>query len=266
MQTTREGRQREGSVRARQLWEEAIAAKGGRDRLYAVRSFVVSSISKYHHAPRGIPGDHTESLFVLPDKWWEWVDHRPGSFGLWIFTFDFGKPVGWDVGSDAPRARKMTTSRDVPRADDPYQIYDPSAGVQFLNNKKKFAERQILYLMETRNIRPTPVNVRTASLGSTKLDVVEARVDDEKVEFYLDQHTHLAARVAFTTKTEYGDYVEAIRLDDYREVAGIQMPHKVRWGDDEENRTSYQINVDYDESIFERPPTIDMGPEAWKKR
>src|SRR5437899_8955045 len=42
---------------------------------------------------------------------------------------------------------------------------------------------------------------------------------------------------------------------------GIMMPQRVAWGSDEENKTSYQINVNYDPGIFERAPTIHMRSE-----
>jgi hypothetical protein len=30
--------------------------------------------------------------------------------------------------------------------------------------------------------------------------------------------------------------------------------------------TSIQLDVEYDERIFERPPSIEAGPEAWRAR
>lgn len=265
--TTITGLQNGGSLRAKQMWEEAIAAKGGRERLHGVKTLLVSSVSKYHKAPKGISGDHTESLYVLPDKWWEWIDSRPGSFGLSTLTFDFGKPVGWEIYTGLSSAQPISTKRDTPRPDDPYQIHDPSAGVKFANKRNEFTERQVLYLMETRCTAPTPLKVRTASIRGTELDVIETRIGNERVDFYLDRGTHLAVRVIFTTRIESTgrDYVEVIELGDYTNVDGIQMPRGVSWARDEENRTSYQINVDYDLGIFEHPPTIDMDPEAWKK-
>jgi hypothetical protein len=56
---------------ARALWEKAIIAKGGRDQLYTVNSFVLS----YQETVRNFLGiavhrGFVERLYVFPDKSW----------------------------------------------------------------------------------------------------------------------------------------------------------------------------------------------------
>jgi hypothetical protein len=253
--------------KAKKLWEDAIAAKGGRDRLYAVRNFVVSSRSKYLKAPRDIRVSHFEDFYVLPDQWWNWADYRPGAFGLNIITVDFSRKIAWEMIDKWKTAQPISTEINRPRPDDPYQIYDPDAGMQFASLHKSFREAQITYLMETRWVKPIPSSTGSEKIGSVKVDVVETIVNDYKVDFYLSQVTHLPLRVVIKTRIESSgrDFVRVIRLDDYVGVDGIQMPQRVSLGSDDVNQTRYQINVDYDESIFKRPPTIDMGAEAWKR-
>lgn len=54
------------------------------------------------------------------------------------------------------------------------------------------------------------------------------------------------------------------RLDYYVDIGGIKMPQIVNCGE-KENQTAYRFNVDYDESIFERPPiSADAKPDAWR--
>lgn len=48
------------------LWELAIKAKGGRERLYAARNMVAAYDDKTNVA-----------LNVFPNKAWEWTDNRP---------------------------------------------------------------------------------------------------------------------------------------------------------------------------------------------
>lgn len=251
--------------RANDLWEQTICAKGGREKLHAVRSLVVSSRSKYLEGPEDIRGDHTESLFVLPDKLWQWVDSRPGAFGLNISVLDFARPIGWELSDRWRSALRITTKPDAP-PNPGSPAYIPNADSQFRFIKQRFLEEQLIYLMETKFLKPTLVGARRLKLGSRELDVIEGSLERERVEFYLDPKSHLPLRIAFITRLESGrDYVDVIRLSDYEDVDGIQMPQRVSWGTDEDNRTSYRINVDYDPAIFERPPRIDMGLEAWKR-
>jgi hypothetical protein len=50
-------------------------------------------------------------------------------------------------------------------------------------------------------------------------------------------------------------------LSEYADVDGIQMPHKI-----EDIPQRYRFNVDYDEALFEVPPTVEAGPEAWRPK
>jgi len=64
--------------RAETLWEEAIRAKGGRERLHSIESFVISSTIDVHVIDPGFgsksPGGHvdqeTERLYAMPGKAW----------------------------------------------------------------------------------------------------------------------------------------------------------------------------------------------------
>src|SRR5258705_4079770 len=58
---------------AERIWELAIQAKGGRERLYSVNNMVISSFGK---------NIRLEDFFIFPDRSWSWVDQRPSVFGL----------------------------------------------------------------------------------------------------------------------------------------------------------------------------------------
>ncbi len=264
---------------AERLWEQAITAKGGRERLYAIRNFVVSSNSRFRFSPRPDVAERIreESLYVLPGKWWNFEDYRPGKMGYRINVLDFDLAIRWTTGP----------GRKIPQP--PTQDLDKAVLEDF---RYRFRQAQFLYLLETRWAKPTLVDARSDSIGPNKFDVVETVIakremrrgvlerssrrlqaeviDDERevrADVYLDRKTHLPVRIAIDVKAARGsgkgemDYV--CRLDDYVDIGGIQMPQRVNCGD-EENRTSYQFNVDYNESIFEHPPTQDMKPDAWR--
>ncbi len=58
---------------AERVWELAVQAQGGRDKLLSIRNEVVITKERGHI---------TESLFVFPNKWWNWDDLRPTMFGV----------------------------------------------------------------------------------------------------------------------------------------------------------------------------------------
>jgi hypothetical protein len=43
------------------------------------------------------------------------------------------------------------------------------------------------------------------------------------------------------------------------------MPHVIVMEDGHKEYSDVKTNVEYDETIFTRPPSIDAGPHAWMK-
>lgn len=268
-------------LKAESLWEQAITAKGGRERLYAIRNFVVSSKSRFRLSPRPdvAAGIAEESLYVFPDKWWNFFDYRPGKMGYGINLLDFERGIRWY----ASPGKKVPLP---PRPDSDKAVLE--------DFKYRFRQAQFLYLLETKWAKPTFIGARTDSIGLKTYDVVETVIaeremrrlvregptkrmrveviDDERevrADFYLDRKTHLPVRIAIDGRAARGsgkgEMDNVCRLDDYVDIGGIQMPHKVNCLDGD-NQTSYQFNVNYDESIFAHPPTSDMKPDAWRVR
>src|SRR5829696_3598781 len=75
--------------RAKLVWEQAVEAKGGRDRLYSINNTVIVSrgvlrFDLFRSTPTVL-----ESLFVFPNKLWYWNDMRPSVFGLTINMYNY---------------------------------------------------------------------------------------------------------------------------------------------------------------------------------
>src|SRR5438128_1874860 len=79
---------------AKQLWEMAIAAKGGRERLYAAKSIAITQ----HFSKRGA----STELCVFPDKFWFWEDRRPGELGLGAGITNFERNLSYFVVGHLP--------------------------------------------------------------------------------------------------------------------------------------------------------------------
>ena len=225
---------------ARALWEQAIIAKGGRDQLYSVNSLVLS----YRETVRNFLGivvhrGIVETLYVFPDKLWGWDDGLPPPFRRSILSVDLERNVRCSVsGSGTPVCG-------------PAKQRGGSA-----SENEGLLQAQYLYLMETRWVRPIPVDV---TKSESKFDVLHTRLGDKRIDYFLDRKTHLPMRVAVfngnrdkpTLTAEFSDYVR---------VGAIQMPGKQK-----RTRISLQINPAYDESIFTRLPSLTAGPHAWQR-
>src|SRR5687768_15566840 len=117
---------------ARKVWERAITAKGGRERLRGIRSFVVTSELKPSGftRPEVVPREYLEFLVVLPNRLWQFHDYRPGLMGAGGMMWDGERGQTW--GSNG---------RPAP------QMYEDCL--------YRFNQLQFLYLMETTRVSPT---------------------------------------------------------------------------------------------------------------
>jgi hypothetical protein len=231
------------------LWERAIAAKGGRERLHAVESVAISGVSG---------GAQDEALLVLPSKLWDWNDERPTVFGLWLQVTDLDR--GWSQfvseNSGDPLAPGKPTDAMV----------------------EQIRMIQVLTFMETRWVRPNLDGARTIRPVFRRLPVIDAHVQDQRYEFQLDPKTFLPKRIVVRTPApprnvpfdEPYTMEEVYTLGAYREVAGLQLPHEisgpigrigpriVKW------KYTYELNVEYDPQIFRTPPSLAGGRKAWR--
>jgi hypothetical protein len=224
------------------LWEQAIAAKGGREQLHQVTNLVMS----YRETVRNFLGfavhqGVVERLYVFPNRSWGWDDGLPPPFRL---------STSW---LDVEQNRRCT-------------IYAGSAAPICGPAKQKgspadegITQVQYLYLMETKWVKPTPISVTKGNIGLKQVDVLHTRFDDKRVDYFLDRKTHLPVRVAVFYK-ESERAMLMFDFSDYVTVNGIQMPGRQKKG-----KINFQINAAYDENIFTRSPSVEAGPKAWQR-
>jgi len=238
---------------AERLWELAIVAKGGRERLYNVKNLQISIREKVWYHLRRVPFIE-EDLYVLPGKSWEWNDQRKTIFGFSLKVSDYDQRLSrWYT--DQGKGGTIGTPVDWVRGKASLvTLYDI----------------QLRYFMETKWVKPIPVSVQQGKVGRKSVDVVQTIVkgyptkdgtDEERIAFALDQKTHLPLQVIYYTITFGKEYSGAVSLSDYVDVDGIQMPSKV-YG----LQSTYQINVDYDGQIFVGEPNVKAGIQQWMKK
>jgi hypothetical protein len=248
--------------RAVALWEEAIRAKGGHERLRSVQSLLISSTVDVQ-AQRWSGATEAERLYVMPGRVWRYT-----------YTSDLRVSVDATVINNE---RNFCAATLWPGSSGvlPLSTCLPTTPLQYL------LQDPIIYLMETNWVRPVPVGARTEGKGRKQLDVVETEVGKLRVDFYLNRKTRLPVRLV----TEwYGGITQAtgplglmtVELDDYADVNGILMPRRVtrkpRIGEasvtevsrEDTERARYLFNVTYNPSIFDGPAPKNVKRGDWK--
>jgi hypothetical protein len=235
-------------LEARQLWERAVTAKGGRERLRKIGSIYVRTILSH--------GDRTFCLYVFPDYSFEysyWSDRESTS----IEVYNHKRAITWWLPSTTNVAQAIPRER---RGD------DPSSNII----------AQFLYLMVTNWMDPKPLGVRKERLGLKRVDVIEVDANGWPVDYYLDPKTLLPIQVVSEYSFmahEKGEKQQVIKLDDYAPIDGVMMPRKLsysytypnareRWTES----VSYELNPAYDSQFFEHPPTPRTLPDSWRAK
>jgi hypothetical protein len=93
--------------------------------------------------------------------------------------------------------------------------------------------------------------------------VVRTRFEGRTVDFYLDRGTRLPLKVALVDESNGKEYMYQT-LSDYATIDGIELPLKVDTRGSGNLPNSYQLNVEYDEQLFEHPPSALSRPDAWR--
>lgn len=230
---------------AERLWELAIKAKGGRERLLGVENLLVQQGKPYDESLKGRNVGYQVSLFVFPYKAWGWNDQRPSVFGLDVGMRNYGTGMYYNMTPDDP-AKNLKQLSPSTKQGIPYDSF------------------HLIYFMETRWIKPIPLKARKGKSHNKLADVVEVSANGQHWEFYLDTESHLPFQLNFFTVTN-GKETEGdpYYLSDYTEVDGIKVPQNVVREYSEKSPSKVQINVNYDESIFAAPTKLEDGPNAW---
>lgn len=228
---------------AEQIWEQTIAAKGGRGRLYAVRNMLISSRAEYATHLFKKNQNRREELFVFPNKYWFWDDYRPDVFGLTMEMYNYDSRMSYAITQD--------------------DLHPPEP-ITDTHRNKALRNVQLAYLLETKWLKPALVKASTGRIGLRAVDIVQTTVEGERVDFAFDRETHLPVRVSYYNIVDSKTYIDVQSFSDYTEIDGIKVPLTHKYDDGTEDKSTIRFNVEYNEDIFIKPPPIEAGPEAWK--
>jgi hypothetical protein len=241
--------------RAQQIWEQAVSAKGGRARLEAVQNLLISVSGEYATAAGKQNSLRTETLFVFPNKIWRWMDYRPDVFGLTVESYNFDTGVKYVVNSD----RSPAVAHAIGSSE---SVTDHSYGV-------------LSYLLETRWLRPNLLSVTSQSIDSHMVDIVHTVLRSQipgfmdqsrYIDFAFDRHSHLPLRVTYSHEQNEKEVVDLVEnFSDYQEINGIKFPRKAEVSGSVES-ISIKVNEEYNRDLFESPPSVAAGVEAWRPK
>ena len=228
------------AARARELWEKAIIAKGGREQLSKVKTLHIS----YTETTRNFFGivvhrGLVNSIYDFPNRMWSWDDGLPPPFHLSVGWLDIeqNKRCIFYQGAADPICGPVT------------QTTSPAEGITHV---------QYLYLMESRWVKPEPIAVSTGRVGLKKVEIIQTRFQDRVINYSLDRKTNLPVRIEVfykgTTRVMW-----TVDLSAYALVDGIQMPTKRSSA-----KINFEINPSYNVSLFKDLPSIAAGPDVWK--
>ncbi|HWR37705.1 MAG TPA: hypothetical protein VN622_17725 [Clostridia bacterium] len=233
---------------AKKVWESVIAAKGGRDRLHAVRT-----------------------LGVRLDGGRDWYQ---------LYAFEFPSKVWKRTGPDEPVVKVLDGERGTGAFVGRHfkKLHSPRKGqvevsIAAINpeNVKLSVEAEVCYavvhfLLETAWRRPEIVALdETVRLGKPVL-VVYVNDCFGGAAYVIDPVTKLPSEYINFDVRRIGDKLPPLpqasrssvgRLDNYVAIDGIMLPGRT-YG--REGKMTYEVNRDYPESLFHTAPTLsDWG-------
>lgn len=237
-------------IEAEQLWEKMIEVKGGREKLHSINNLMWSIGEK--------PEDTAIYLEVYPNKHWDWVRLKSFHNTMWVRMSNMENCEWFIAGYTSFNSEKVSEEECQ------------------LNRLKNLQEASI-FLLETKWLQPKPIRVTRHKINREEFDVVETLIPAnneglfERMDFYIDPKSLLVQRVLEYYKGKPSGFN---LFKDYVSVDGIKMPvysasylyrhwnEKIRLKSS--TKMKWNFNVEYNEQIFEKPPSVKAGADAWK--
>jgi len=246
----------ETQQQARRLWEQAIAAKGGRERLYAIQSMSISQRAYYKRQTFTLPVKYetllsknevrTVSLDVFPNKFWNCEDYRPDVFGVIMHMYNYESGMKYVLTLGDPVHPLEPIERNETRESRTYGL--------------------VAYLLETTWLKPTPVTASIGNIGRQQVDIVQTILTGKRIDFAFDRETHLPVQVSYYSVSNGQTFVTTVALSDYVEVKGIKVAQIVQMDEGTKYRQTVQFDVEYDPDIFTKLPNFEAGLNAWRPK
>jgi hypothetical protein len=216
-----------------EVWEQAVKAKGGRERLHNVHSLAIYM----KPADVRLSGPATNWLCVFPDRYFEFVGRGSGTQRA-IVVDGSADRAAMDITGVPRNARHLTS-----------------------NEQDRLVLNQLVFLLESAWLKPQPVEVRHNIL------VVQAGGNSFKL--FLNSSSLPERVLSVPSRSQKHSSPYDYRLQRYREFQGVMLPARVVSRDRLEEwiwDVDYEIDSSYNPKLFERMPNLADGPEPWRIR
>jgi hypothetical protein len=239
---------------AEQVWKQMLVAKGGRDRLMAVRSMEQTQRQRIYAAKPRLKDTDTELVrfFAFPDRMWQWFDGGSSVFGLSLDVYNLA--LGVHYLAFPGEVRKLSAG-------------EPDGHFLW--------EAQLIYLNESAWLHPQPMRVTRDGDVPREVDAIETKLEGDyyRADFHVDKRTHLPARIIVYVRNHIVGLPEVTQvryeLSKYRETDGIIMPGRVTQTVSTARPFIFDyevhLNVPFREEAFTSPPSLERGPYAWRR-
>lgn len=232
----------------RPVWEQAVKAKGGRERLRSVHSLAIYM----KPADVNLAGPPANWLCVFPNRYFEFDGRGSG----W---YPFVGSNGIAGMADSPRAIVVDATADRIAMD---ANGTPRTAWHLTSlEHDRLALNQLVFLLESAWLQPQPIEVRH--------NVLVVQADGRTYKLFLNS-ANLPERVlSLPMRSEKPKIGYDYRLQRYREFQGVLLPARVASISGVRESTwdvDYEIDAKYNPKLFERMPNLADGPEPWRLR
>ena len=241
-------------VEAEKLWEQIIEAKGGRKKLHSISNILIT---------KGDKPDNLGVFFeVFPNKSWRWTKGPPIPNNVWVSMTNL------DYGVSLVASNEGLISND--------KVTKERHNLIVRENLRNAC----IYLLETKWCQPKPLRVTRLTINNKKFDVIETRIENketdylDRIDFAIEPESLVIIRVFdYGGKIDRKEPLGVTCFDNYGTFDGVQMPQASyeRIFDKLTDKCYFQplsvkTDVEYDKNLFERPPSVEAGSDAWKPK
>jgi hypothetical protein len=194
---------------ASKLIDDALAAKGGKAKLAALKSFKLVAAGSTTLPGQSVPLEITR-VFVAPDKMRIDATFKPpGAPGDVVVSVGLSGQTGWQRGPD-PKTGS-------------YAVIDVTdAALQTLSFERWREPELILLKAAETGAKLTPLPDDTVDGKPCSVVKLRSPFGEVEVSVYIDKKTKLVARMSYTD----GGNTENDDFSDYRDVSGVKIAHK----------------------------------------
>lgn len=259
---------------AKREWETVMAAKGGREKLWSVKTLGV----RYQVVKAGRVIGYGREAYDFPSRVWLRYQDPPYRRGMRmsptieVLSGDAG--IGW-IRTDTDY-REL--AREVPRNQHGWIITDRGLKAGDPGTAEKDASGEVcrastLYLLETKWYQPEIVAVDESKWIGKDVLVIYVKSCDGPAAYAIDPKTKLPLAYVFFALREFGTELPPLpkrnelgvyRFADYVDVSGLLMPGLATppgMGLATLDEMKFEINRQYPDSLFTKPPKLsDWGP------